>query len=183
MREVPPRPRWQNSILSDQQPVITTRQASAQDVEIIRALETILQSRGEADFAAQLFSSGRDVILGFSGDRPVGYVVLNPAPSYALFARLGIPELQDLNVLPADRGRGAGAALVAACENLARGRGATQIGLAVGLTKSYGPAQRLYVRMGYRPDGFGITYDRQTVTTGELRPVDDNLCLMMVRDL
>lgn len=110
-------------------------------------------------------------------------MVLNPAPSYALFSRLGIPELQDLNVLSGDRERGVGAALVAACEDLARGRGATQIGLAVGLTKSYGAAQRLYARMGYRPDGYGITYDRQTVTAGELRPADDNLCLMMVRDL
>jgi GNAT superfamily N-acetyltransferase len=110
-------------------------------------------------------------------------VVLNPAPDYSLFARLGIPELQDLNVLPEYRGRGIGAALVAACEDGARARGATEIGLAVGLGKSYGPAQRLYVRLGYMPDGNGITYDRITVTQGDVRPVDDHLCLMMVKTL
>lgn len=163
--------------------IMTIKRAEFGDFEHVRTLESVLKSRPEPDFVERLQSSGRGVVLGFVGDRPAGYVVLNPAPGYSLFARLGIPELQDLNVLPGDRGRGLGAALVRACEDWARENGATQLGLAVGLDKSYGPAQRLYVRLGYMPDGFGVTYDRAPVNAGELRPVDDNLCLMMVKDL
>lgn len=149
----------------------------------IAYLESILKSRDEADYADRLFASGRHVLIARLEGRPVGYVVLNPSPEYSMFARLNIPELQDLNVLPDYRGRGIGAALVAACEDHARIIGAAQIGLAVGLHKAYGPAQRLYVRMGYMPDGFGITYDRASVSEGEMRLIDDHLCLMMVKDL
>lgn len=153
------------------------------DWAAIGQIESIIKTRHETDFARLLAGSGRGALVARIDGVPVGYVVLNRASAYPLFARLGIPELQDLNVIPAYRGRGLGAALVAACEDMARRDGAVRIGLAVGLHKSYGPAQRLYVRLGYQPDGNGITYDRQNIAAGELRPVDDNLCLMMVKDL
>jgi len=159
------------------------KKAGAEQAADLETLEAVLKTRPEPDFVARLLASGRDVWVAYQGGNPAGYVVLNPTPAYSLFARLEIPELQDLNVLPAARGQGIGAALVTACEDGARARGAKQVGLAVGLTKSYGPAQRLYVRLGYMPDGYGITYDRENVTPGDMRPVDDNLCLMMIKDL
>lgn len=166
---------------------IAVRRATLADQDHIRALESVLKSRAEADFAELLFASvtegGRSVILGFLDGRAAGYVVLNWAPDYGLFARLNIPELQDLNVLPEDRRHGLGARLVAACEKLARERGHSDIGLAVGLTQSYGAAQRLYVRLGFLPDGQGVTYNRQSVKPGDMRRVDDDLCLMMVKNL
>jgi GNAT superfamily N-acetyltransferase len=123
------------------------------------------------------------VVLGFIDGRAAGYAVVNWAPAYNLFARLNIPELQDLNVLSDERGQGLGRVIVAACEEIAQQRGHTQMGLAVGLTRSYGAAQQLYVRMGYEPDGYGITCDRESVNVGQICAVDDNLCLMMVREL
>ena len=57
------------------------------------------------------------------------------------------------------------------------------MGLAVGLHRSYGAAQRLYARLGYMPDGYGVTYDREAVVPGDFRAVDDELCLMMVKTL
>jgi hypothetical protein len=57
------------------------------------------------------------------------------------------------------------------------------MGIGVGMPTSYGPAQRLYVKLGYIPDGNGINYDRQSIAFGEFRPVDDDLCLMMVKAL
>ena len=57
------------------------------------------------------------------------------------------------------------------------------MGISVALGASYGPAQRLYATLGYMPDGNGVTYDRMAVGFGEMRPVDDDLCLMMVKDL
>ena len=112
-----------------------------------------------------------------------GYVMLNRLSRYQPFRSVNIPEIQDLFVLPAFRRHGTGQALIAACEAAARAEQKTMIGLAVGLHAAYGAAQRLYVRMGYLPDGFGIVYDCEQVPPGALRAVDDQLCLMMIKDL
>lgn len=112
-----------------------------------------------------------------------GYCVLNLQPKYNVYKRLGIPEIQDLNILPQFRRRGAGRKIVEFCEKRALEKGFEQIGISFGLHSSYGAAQRLYVKMGYIPDGFGVTYDRAPVGAGEIRAVDDDLCLMMIKDL
>jgi GNAT superfamily N-acetyltransferase len=125
----------------------------------------------------------REILIASDGGGDIGYGMLNREPQYALYKRLGMPEIQDLNVVPEARKRGAGAALIKALEDLARRLGYKQIGISVGLHSEYGAAQRLYVKLGYVPDGLGVAYDRVTVAAGEIRPLDDNLCLMMVRDL
>lgn len=163
--------------------VLTTRLATLDDAPLIEGLEAVLQSRSEPNYARRLLESGRSVVLGFRDGLVCGYAAVNWEPSYSLFARLNMPELQDLNVLPDARGHGLGAMIVVACEALARERGCEQMGLAVGLTRSYGAAQRLYVRAGYLPDGYGVTYDREAIIVGRDYPVDDDLCLMMVKDL
>ena len=114
---------------------------------------------------------------------PAGYCLLNWEPKYGLYQKLGIPEIQDLNILPDFRRRGLATALICHCETLARNKGLEQIGISYGLDASYGPAQRLYTKLGYMPDGNGVTYDRAGVNFGEMRPIDDDLCLMMVKDL
>lgn len=128
-------------------------------------------------------AGARNVLLAHADGLPAGFAVLNWRPSYALYKRLGIPEIQDLNVAPDFRRRGIATALIRYCEDLARAKGCAQAGISVGLDSGYGAAQRLYVKLGYMPDGFGVTYDREPVRRGELRPVDDDLCLMLVRDL
>ncbi len=125
----------------------------------------------------------REILIVNDGAGDIGYGMLNRQPQYALYKRIGIPEIQDLNVIPEARRQGIGTALIHALEDVARGLGYRQVGISVGLHADYGPAQRLYVKLGYVPDGLGVTYDRVTLAAGEIRPVDDNLCLMMVRDL
>ncbi len=120
-------------------------------------------------------------IVALAGD--AAYGMLNWQPQYALYKKLGMPEIQDIYVIPRARRQGAAGALIAHCENLAREKNCEHIGISVGLYADYGPAQRLYAKLGYLPDGYGITYDRLPVTLGEIRPVDDNLCLMMVKSL
>ena len=71
-----------------------------------------------------------------------GYVTLLWTSRYPPFARHGIPEIVDLNVVPDRRRHGVGDALVAACEDAARAAGRTTIGLGVGLYADYGSAQR-----------------------------------------
>lgn len=126
-----------------------------------------------------------DIILAFpagSGD-PAGFCLLNWQPKYALFKKLGIPEIQDLNVLREHRRRGIGRTIIEYCEARAREKDAEDMGIGVGLDSRFGAAQRLYVRMGYIPDGSGVSYDRKQIACGEMRPVDENLCLMMTKPL
>ena len=125
----------------------------------------------------------REIFLIFFQNEAAGYVIFNRAPRYSLYKRLNIPEIQDLNTVPVYRQRGLATQLIHYCEDMARSEGFEQIGISVGLHKSFGAAQRIYCKLGYVPDGYGVTYDREFVQAGELRPVDDLLCLMMVKDL
>jgi len=111
--------------------------------------------------------------------KAVGYALLNWQPKYALFKKLDLPEIQDLNVIDEHRQQGVGRGVIEFCERRASKKGYTQIGIGVGLDASFGAAQRLYVSMGYIPDGSGISYDRIQVASGEFKPIDENLCLMM----
>ncbi len=127
--------------------------------------------------------AARAVMMARVDQKAVGICVVNFASSYPLFKRLNIPEIQDLNVAAGARHQGVGSALLYAAEELARARGHTDIGIGVGIAASYGAAQRLYARRGYIPDGAGASQDDQTVRLGELRTVDDRLCLYLVKEL
>lgn len=125
----------------------------------------------------------RHVFVGVVDEQDVGYCILNWQPKYRPFLRLGIPEIQDLYIIPDFRQRGFAEMLISFCEGKARARAIGRIGIGVGLHSSYGPAQRLYFKLGYGPDGQGINYDRRICEYGEIRPVDDDLCLMLLKDL
>lgn len=125
----------------------------------------------------------RIVFLAFDADKLLGYVHYNRFPQYSPFRRLNIPEIQDLYVAPEFGRHGVGADLVAACEGQADADNADQIGIGVGVGSEFGAAQRLYIRSGYMPDGAGVVFERGPVSVGEMRPVDDRLCLMLLKDL
>lgn len=121
------------------------------------------------------------IVLAQAEGKLCGFTLLNWQPKYAYFKKCGLPEIQDLNVLGSYRRRGIGAALIKYCEEIALERGYDEMGIGVGLDSSFGAAQRLYARLGYIPDGAGVTYDRKQVAVGEFRPIDENLCLMMAK--
>lgn len=66
---------------------------------------------------------------------------------------------------------------------MARKEGYQEVGIGVGLYKDYGTAQRLYVQMGYIPDGMGVTYKSSYITPREQYPVDDDLIFWMKKSL
>jgi len=111
-----------------------------------------------------------------------GYVTLTWHPTYPTFQANGIPEIQDLNVLPAFRRRGIGETLIRAAEGTAAEQ-TSVVGIGVGLYPDYGSAQRLYVRLGYIPDGRGIAYEDRTVAPGEHVRLDDSLVLYFTKAL
>jgi GNAT superfamily N-acetyltransferase len=123
------------------------------------------------------------IVMAYAYGQYVGYGLLNWQPKYTFFKLYEIPEIQDLNILREFRGQGFGTALIQYCENIAIEHRCDQMGIGVGLDSSFGAAQKLYVRLGYVPDGNGVSYDRKQVTAGEFRPIDENLCLMMVKSL
>lgn len=125
-------------------------------------------------------NSELDVIVASLKDGlVVGYGLLNWQPKYAYFKKCGLPEIQDLNVISNYRGCGIGQAMIEFCEKCAMAKGYLEMGIGVGLDSSFGAAQRIYARLGYIPDGSGVSYDRKQVAAGEFRPIDENLCIMM----
>lgn len=109
-----------------------------------------------------------------------GYVTVNWKPTYPFFADQQIPEIQDLNVLPAHRRQGIGTALLDHAEAQIA-RVSDTAGIGVGLHPGYNAAQRLYVKRGYIPDGRGITYKDRYLHEGERIVLDDDLQLHLLK--
>ncbi|MEZ0260564.1 MAG: GNAT family N-acetyltransferase [Alphaproteobacteria bacterium] len=165
----------------------TIKAATQADIPSLYAIANEMKAQHEAHYFERCMleqDEGRRLIYVSESDgRAFGYVQLNLNPLYPPFRRLGIPEIQDLNVIPGFRRQGVGEALVAHCEAIARQRGSGEMGISVGLHGRFGAAQRLYVRLGYMPDGAGAAYDEVPVTMGELKPIDDMLTLKLTKKL
>jgi len=158
--------------------------ATQDDLPDLRAIADGMKSPKDVDYFETLLDfPTRDILVITCDDQSAGYCLLNWEPKYGLYKKLNIPEIQDLNILPQFRQQGLATALINHCEKLALAKGLTQMGISFALDASYGAAQRLYVKLGYVPDGNGVTYDRSFVRAGDFHPVDDDLCLMMVKDL
>ncbi|HEX4533144.1 MAG TPA: GNAT family N-acetyltransferase [Rhizomicrobium sp.] len=119
--------------------------------------------------------------LARSDGKISGYGYLNFESLYPFFRNQRIPEIGDLRVAERFRGQGVATKIMRYLENCARAAGACEIGLAVGLYADYGAAQRLYVRLGYLPDGHGVTSHHKAVAGGETVRVDDDLVLWLIK--
>lgn len=161
---------------------LNIRIATEDDIPLLQQIAKGMGARHQPDYFERCLLERSVHIAEISGTA-AGYAQLNRAPAYEGFSRQNIPEVQDLCVLPDFRRQGTGAALVTHCEALARAEGAEHMGISVGLDRGYGAAQRLYVRLGYVPDGAGMTYDDSPVRFGDIRPIDDLLALKMVKHL
>jgi len=168
-------------------PDVSIRRAEQADIPKLDAMVDTLgyyNTPGYFERCLQEQADGkRELYIASLGGRDVAYAMLNWQPGYAPFRRLNIPEIQDINTVHDARRKGVATALIKHCEDRARDKGCDAMGIGVGLHSGYGNAQRLYARLGYVPDGAGVTYDREAVTPMELRPIDDNLSLMMLKDL
>jgi len=122
----------------------------------------------------------RIVWLSYYEDKFDGYITLKWQSEYLLFKERNIPEIKDLNVLPQYRCRGVGTKLMDIAEQEAFKRFGI-VGIGVGLYPDYGPAQRLYVKRGYIPDGKGIAYYNRTLSAGDNIVLDDELVLWMLK--
>jgi GNAT superfamily N-acetyltransferase len=111
-------------------------------------------------------------LVAWDDDRPVGHAHVAWAGGH-----VGVPEIQDMYVLPERRGRGIGAALVEAAEALAAARGHRRISLSV---DEAGEARRLYERLGYRDAGVPpVRVEGTILIRGEPLEVDDTLVYLV----
>jgi GNAT superfamily N-acetyltransferase len=111
-----------------------------------------------------------------------GYVTLKWQSDYQYFKDNNIPEIVDLNVLPRFRKIGIGSKLIQACESITKECGHGEIGIGVGMTADYGNAQRLYVNLGYVPDGHGLYYKNKKLHYSDVITIDDDLVLYFTKN-
>lgn len=142
--------------------------------ETIKRWEGYLQEQSEGLRVASIIEMDRQ-IAGY------GSLILNS--QYPFFKNRSIPEIGDLWVFDHYRRKGVATSLIRHFETVAEQKGYTTIGIGVGLYRDYGPAQQLYVQLGYRPDGEGITYQYHPTTPGEQYPLDDDLLLWLTKKL
>jgi len=103
---------------------------------------------------------GKRVILAaWNADAFVGHVTMKWQSEYDGFRRRHLPEIVDLWVQPECRRRGVARRLMDAVEARARLGRAKGLGLCVGVDEDAKPAQALYARLGFRPDGSGLWRD------------------------
>ncbi|CEJ14547.1 Acetyltransferase (GNAT) family protein [bacterium YEK0313] len=125
----------------------------------------------------------RTVLIAWSHDHPIGYGTLAWASDYAPFRLRDMPEINNLCVARSHRQSGVATTLIRTLENKARSSGKAGIGIGVGLYADYGNAQRLYARLGFRPDGEGVTYRGRRAEPGKQVCLDDDLILWLSKDL
>jgi GNAT superfamily N-acetyltransferase len=111
-----------------------------------------------------------------------GYLTLRWQPNDPFFRQHQIPLIHDLLVFPQFQRQGIASRLMDAAEGLIATR-ANEAGITVGLFDAYGPAQRLYAKRGYLPDGRGACQGRRPLQQGETITVDHDLLLWLTKDL
>jgi GNAT superfamily N-acetyltransferase len=125
-------------------------------------------------------AGGLDALVAAAEGEPAGYVTLNWHPSYPPLAAEGVPEVQDLNVLPRFRRQGVASRLLAEVEALAQAR-SEWVGIGVGLHPGYNAAQPLYILRGYVPDGRGVTVRDVFAREGQTVVLNDELVLHLLK--
>ncbi|MEM6346387.1 MAG: GNAT family N-acetyltransferase [Bacteroidota bacterium] len=131
----------------------------------------------------QLQESGiRDVIIADYQAEFAGYLTIMWESNYGPFKAAGIPEIVDFNVLKKFQRRGIGSALMDEAETRVKKRSPI-CGIGVGMLKSYGAAQILYVQRGYIPDGSGLYNDDQALDYGDTVIMGDGVVLHLTKTL
>lgn len=163
------------------------REFTERDIDLIAATHGGAAWHGQKDkwnrYLAEHKEGLRFAMLAVASAGVVGYGSLKTPSSYPPFREQNIPEIQDLVVAEGHRRSGMGTQLIHALEARAQAKSAARVGIGVGLYRDYGAAQRLYVRLGYVPDGNGVFYNYAPVQHGTTVKVDDDLVLWLIRDL
>jgi GNAT superfamily N-acetyltransferase len=115
-------------------------------------------------------------VIAWEDDRPVGHAHIAWSDTH-----LGLPEIQDVFVLPDKRRRGIATQLTHAAEENARSRGCSSISLSVS-QKGNASARLLYKKLGYvDADAAPVRVTGQIMLRGRPFDVDDTLVYLVKR--
>ncbi len=123
-----------------------------------------------------------DTFLAWIDGSLAGYLTIRWQSNNPRFRQHNIPLIHHLGVFPQFQRQGIASRLMDAAEQLIATR-ARQAGITVGLFDAYGPAQRLYARRGYVPDGRGACQGQRPLQQGETVTVDHGLIFWLTKDL
>lgn len=121
-------------------------------------------------------------LLALYNGEIAGYVFLYYKCRWGGLANCNLPCIIDLIVFEKYRNNGIATALMDIAEKIAKKHN-NRIYLDVCLNSEYGPAQRLYVKRGYVPDGKGVYYEEKVCETNAICKNDDELTLCLVKEL
>ena len=125
-------------------------------------------------------SGEREVLIADLTSAVAGYITILPDTKQGPFAGMA-PELSDFNVFEPFQNQGIGNLLMEEAENRVKFF-SDKVTLGVGLHSGYGPAQRLYIRRGYIPDGTGVWYRNQPLEMNATSQNNDDLVLYLVKE-
>ena len=134
-----------------------------------------------ASYFREQASGYREVLVATMNGVVAGYVSILPSAKQGPFASI-YPELSDFNVFESFRNQGIGNQLLEEAEKRVKVV-SSKVTLGVGLHLGYGPAQRLYIRRGYIPDGTGVWYRNKPLEMGASCQNDNDLVLYLSKDL
>jgi ribosomal protein S18 acetylase RimI-like enzyme len=122
----------------------------------------------------------RAVLIAETDGCFAGYVTILWISTYPPFTAAGIPEIADFNVLKKYRRMGIGTRLMDEAEKRIAAK-SLLAGLGFCVERDYGPAQVLYIKRGYVPDGKGVFYHGRYPTYGEQVTIQDDLSLYLTK--
>ena len=126
-------------------------------------------------------SGEREVLVAEVEGALAGYISILPCAKQGPFAEI-YPELSDFNVFEPFQNQGIGNLLLEEAEKRVR-LISDKVTLGVGLHSGYGPAQRLYIKRGYIPDGTGVWYRNQPLEMNATIQNNDDLVLYLSKEL
>ena len=136
---------------------------------------------GREEILARYFleqeSGEREVLVVEIDGAVAGYVTILPSAKHGPFAEV-YPELSDFNVFEPFQNQGIGNLLLEEAEKRVK-LISDKVTLGVGLHSGYGPAQRLYMKRGYIPDGTGVWYQNQPLEMNATIQNNDDLVLYL----
>ena len=140
---------------------------------------------GREEILARYFleqkSKEREVLVAEIDGVVAGYITILPIAKHGPFAGMS-PELSDFNVFEPFQNQGIGNLLLEEAEKQVK-LISDKVTLGVGLHSGYGPAQRLYIKRGYIPDGTGVWYRNQPLEMNATIQNNDDLVLYLSKEL
>ena len=147
--------------------MLTVSELSADQVELVDRYLPL----------SRLSDQGSTYLIAWEDDRPIGHAHIAWSGTH-----LGLPEIQDVFVLPEQRRRGIASRLTEAAEAEARRRGSDRISLSVSQEQNQA-AKLLYEKLGYVDAGVEpVRMLGQIMIRGRPLEVDDTL-LYLVKEL